>query len=164
MSDKKVKAVKGPKLADPLVATIDVASQEMIKRAQELAKSQPGTMAAPGAPAATPTQAAQQQGGGFLAGAAQTALGVAGGIVVADLAIGAIDELAYGDIADEMAENAVAPIATATGRNVEEIMGGLTGLLKAGTIGALLIPEVDTTSRAFNEKGQVLFPLEVERK
>jgi len=33
---------------------------------------------------------------------------------------------------------------------------------KAGTIGALLIPEVDTTSRAFNEKGQVLFPLEVE--
>jgi hypothetical protein len=33
---------------------------------------------------------------------------------------------------------------------------------KAGTIGALLIPEVETTSRAFNEKGQVLFPLGVE--
>jgi hypothetical protein len=33
---------------------------------------------------------------------------------------------------------------------------------KAGTVGALLIPEIDTTSRAFNEKGQVLFPLEVE--
>jgi hypothetical protein len=85
------------------MAQLVILQRAALKRAQELAKSQSGTMPAPGASAAAPTQAAPQQGGGFLAGAAQTALGVAGGIVVADLAIGAIDELAYGDVADEMA-------------------------------------------------------------
>lgn len=36
MSDKKVKAVKGPKLADPIAATIDQGSRELILRAQDL--------------------------------------------------------------------------------------------------------------------------------
>ncbi len=82
------------------MAQLVILQRAALKRAQELAKSQPAA-AQPAAPAAQPAQ--QGQGGGFLAGAAQTALGVAGGIVVADLAIGAIDELAYGDVADEMA-------------------------------------------------------------
>lgn len=75
-----------------------------LKRAQQLAKA--GSEGAQ-SPAAPPPQQSrprsQQEGAGFLAGAAQTALGVAGGIVVADLAIGAIDELAYGDVYDDMA-------------------------------------------------------------
>ncbi|MDX1388182.1 MAG: hypothetical protein R3344_03280 [Acidobacteriota bacterium] len=33
---------------------------------------------------------------------------------------------------------------------------------RGGTIGALLIPEVTPAGRAFQEKGQILFPLEVE--
>ncbi len=33
---------------------------------------------------------------------------------------------------------------------------------RGGTIGALLIPEVGPAGRAFREKGQILFPLEVE--
>lgn len=85
------------------MAQLVILQRAALKRAQELAKSQPGTTAAASAPTGNPAPPAQRQGGGFLAGAAQTALGVAGGIVVADLAIGAIDELAYGDVADEMA-------------------------------------------------------------
>ena len=42
-------------------------------------------------------------GSGFLGGAAKTALGVAGGVVAADLAIDLLDELEYGDVADEFA-------------------------------------------------------------
>jgi len=34
--EKKAKAVKGPKLADPLEASIEITTQQMIKRAQEL--------------------------------------------------------------------------------------------------------------------------------
>ena len=33
---------------------------------------------------------------------------------------------------------------------------------KSGTIGVLLIPEVASANRAFNEKGQLLFPIEVQ--
>ncbi len=36
MSDKKVKVAKAPKMVDPAAATIAIASQELIKRAQEL--------------------------------------------------------------------------------------------------------------------------------
>ena len=36
MSDKEKKVEKAKKVADPVAATIDVASQQMIRRAQEL--------------------------------------------------------------------------------------------------------------------------------
>jgi hypothetical protein len=85
------------------MAQLVILQRAALKRAQELAKTQSPPTTATGAPVGNPAQPTSQQGGGFLAGAAQTALGVAGGIVVADLAIGAIDELAYGDVADEMA-------------------------------------------------------------
>ena len=34
--NESIKQVKAPKLADPIAATIDVASQQMIRRAQDL--------------------------------------------------------------------------------------------------------------------------------
>lgn len=74
-----------------------------LKKAQERLQAAGQAPAQPAPPAQQPRQAPQQGGGGFLAGAAQTALGVAGGVIVADLAIGAMDELAYGDVYDDMA-------------------------------------------------------------
>lgn len=76
-----------------------------LKKAQERLQASGGAHAHPPAAAPQPSQQPAQQsgGGGFLAGAAQTALGVAGGVIVADFAIGAVDELAYGDVYDDMA-------------------------------------------------------------
>ena len=76
-----------------------------LKKAQERlqAGGQAPTQQSPMPQPASQPQQPAQQGGGFLAGAAQTAVGVAGGVIVADLAFGAIDELAYGDIYDDAA-------------------------------------------------------------
>ena len=45
-------------------------------------------------------QPQQSQGGGFLAGAAQTALGIGGGILLANAGMALFDDLAYGDEVD----------------------------------------------------------------
>ena len=55
---------------------------------------------------------------GFLGGAAKTALGVAGGVVAADLAIDLLDEIEYGDLADEFA------LEEAYDAGVEDVLGG----------------------------------------
>ena len=50
----------------------------------------------------SPQQKSGSGGTGFLGGAAQTALGVAGGVVAADFAIDLLDEIEYGDVADDL--------------------------------------------------------------
>ena len=71
-----------------------LAQQAALKKAQsQLASSRPS---------GTQQRTARSGGSGFLGGAAQTALGVAGGVVAADVAIDLLDELEYGDIADEL--------------------------------------------------------------
>ena len=75
-----------------------------LKKAQQRLAAAGQTSAAPPTQVRQPTvQPSQQSGGGFLAGAAQTAVGVAGGVIVADLAMDVVDDLAYGDVADELA-------------------------------------------------------------
>jgi len=44
--------------------------------------------------------ATQPQGGGFLAGAAQTAVGIGGGILLANAGMALFDDIAYGDAFD----------------------------------------------------------------
>lgn len=55
---------------------------------------------------------------GFLGGAAKTALGIAGGVVAADVAIDLLDEIEYGDVAGEFA------LEEAYDAGVEDILGG----------------------------------------
>lgn len=92
-------------LAPYYMAQTILVQRAALKKAQERLQAASGPPAPPQTHAQPQPQQVQPQqgGGGFLAGAAQTAVGVAGGVIVADLAFGAMDELAYGDVYDEIA-------------------------------------------------------------